>query len=148
MQHQLPYTKPWLANEDDRGVNAPLIHQQTISRLHFGLGLHYYQQHTIPYEPLTETMLSEESGPTPDLILYDAVNGQSPIIIEISGRRGFKSDLRKVIKLVEEEEYGILESFVYNYNTKQWLRYGKGDGRIATESSFSDILQLDLNSFL
>lgn len=49
---------------------------------------------------------------------------------------------------MEEDDYGILEGFVFNYKTQQWLRYRKGDGGQAIESSFSEVLQLDLNAFL
>ena len=37
---------------------------------------------------------------------------------------------------MEEDDYGILEGFVYNYKTEKWLRYRKGDGGQAIESSF------------
>ena len=62
--------------------------------------------------------------------------------------RGFKGDLKKVISLIDDESYSILEGFVYNYKTEKWLRYRKGDGGQAIESSFSEVLQLDLNAFL
>lgn len=143
-----PSGRPPQVREDDLGINAPLIHQQIISRLHFGLSLHYYQQLTIPYEPLTETMLGEESSPTPDLALYDASTEQFPVIIEICGTWGFKSDMVKVINLVDGDLYGIGEAFVYNYKTGQWLRYRKGDGGVATETAFSEVLGLDLSAFL
>ena len=44
--------------------------------------------------------------------------------------------------------YGIREGFMYNYKTHQWLRYRFGDGGLPTESSFSEILNLDLNTSL
>ena len=49
---------------------------------------------------------------------------------------------------MEDDDYGILEGFVYNYKTQQWLRYRKGDGGVATESAFSEVLQLDLKAFV
>lgn len=135
--------------EDDMGVNAPLLHQQIISRLHVELGILYYKNQSIPYEPLPETMLTEGYGnPVPDLLLFDHAAEQTRIIIEICQTSGQKSDLRKVIRLIEDEDYGILEGFVYNYKTQTWLRYRKGDGGQAAESSFSDVLNLDLNPFL
>lgn len=51
-------------------------------------------------------------------------------------------------QLIEDEDYGILEGFVYNYKTQRWFRYGKGDGDIPTESAYSTILNLDLAAFL
>lgn len=143
-----PRANKFVVHEDEMGVNAPLIHQQTISRIHVGLGILYYRDKTLPYEPLPETMLGEESSPTPDLILYDHETDQTRVVIEICHARGQKSDLKKVIRLIEEDDYGILEGFVFNYKTRQWLRYRKGDGGVAIESSISDVLQLDLSAFL
>lgn len=68
------------------------------------------------------------------------------MIIEVTHTKGVKTDPRKVIRLMEEDDYGILEGFVFNYKTQQWLRYRKGDGGQATESSFSGVLQLDLKT--
>lgn len=84
----------------------------------------------------------------PDLSLIDNSADETPVIIEVCKSKGQKDDLRKVIQLVDDGLYGIQEGFVYNYKTQQWLRYRKGDGGQATESSFSDVLNLDLNSFL
>ncbi len=134
---------------DDMGVNAPLIHQQIISRLHVGLGVLYYNQKAIPYEPLAETMLAEGYGnPVPDLLLYDHAAEQTRLVIEVCQTNGQKNDLKKIISQIEENEYGIQEGFVYNYKTGEWLRYKKGDGGVATVSSFSDLLGLDLGQFL
>ena len=94
-------------------------------------------------------MLTEGyATPVPDLILYDHQAEQTRVIIEICKNTGFKHDTSKVIHLIENQEYGILEGFVYNYKTSQWLRYHKGDGGQATESSFSDVLALDLSQFV
>ena len=58
------------------------------------------------------------------------------------------NDLRKIIYLIDDNDYGILEGFVYNYRTNQWLRYRKGDGGVATESSVSEVLGVDLGSMV
>jgi Uma2 family endonuclease len=124
------YTQPTgrsRVNEDDMGVNAPLAHQQVISRLHVELGILYYKQHSIPYEPLPETMLTEGYGnPVPDLLLFDHATEQTRLIIEVCQTSGQKNDLLKVVRLIEDNDYGILEGFVYNYRTKLWFRYRKG----------------------
>jgi hypothetical protein len=60
----------------------------------------------------------------------------------------FARHLVRVTRLIEDTDYGILEGVVYNYRAKLWFHYRKGDGGIITESSFFDILQLDLNGFL
>lgn len=94
-------------------------------------------------------MLTEEyAAPVPDVILFDHQTEQTLIIIEICKERGFRHDTSKVIKLIDEDNYGIQEGFVYNYKTEQWLRYRKGDGGLLTETAFSEILNLDLNQFL
>lgn len=131
----------------DDGTNAPRSHQRTIARLTAGL-YPLYRLGQIAYEPLPETMVGEYNSPTPDLILYDNATETTPVIIEICHYKGERNDLKKVIALIEEDYYGILEGFVYNYRTQKWFRYCKGDGGQATESSFSSVLNLDLNQFL
>lgn len=134
---------------NDDGVNAPLQHQQVISRLHVELGILYYKQQSIPYEPLPETMLTEGYGnPVPDILLYDHEAEKTRVIVEICQTSGEKSDLRKVIRLIEDEDYGILEGFVFNYKTRIWMRYRKGDGGQAIETAFSEILQVNLGQFI
>lgn len=130
------------------GVNGPIIHQSAIARLTAGL-YPLYRSGQIPYEPLPETMLNEGyASPVPDVILYDHETEQTRVIIEICKNSGLRHDTGKVIKLIEDEGYGILEGFIYNYKTNAWLRYRKGDGGQATESSFSEVLNLDLGLFV
>ena len=129
------------------GVNAPMDHQRIISKLNVGLGKLFYYDKSISLEPLPETMIDpSRTSPTPDLLLYDNEADRIPIIIEICHTLGLKRDLQKVYSLIESDLYDILEGFVYNYKTKEWFRYRKGD--LTESSSFSEILQLDLNSFL
>lgn len=131
----------------DDGTNAPIMHQHTIARLTAKL-YPFYEEGTITYEPLPEMMVGEYNSPVPDIILYDYTTEQAQVIIEVAHTRGFKSDLKRVINLIDEELYGIREGFVYNYKTNHWLRYCKGDGGVATESSFSEVLRLDLGPFV
>lgn len=134
--------------EDDMGVNAPIIHQSVIARLTAGL-YPLYQSGKIAFEPLPETMLTEGySSPVPDILLYDHQAEQAKVIVEVCQNNGLKHDTSKVIKLIEDNEYGILEGFVFNYKTQQWLRYRLGDGGVATNSSFSEVLQVDLSTFV
>ncbi len=132
------------------GSNAPLIHQRTIARLTAKL-YPYYEAGIIRYEPIPEMMVGEynsryDGPPTPGIILYDNATEQSLVIIEVTHTKGQKADLKKVIRLIDEDDYGILEGFVFNYKTRQWLRYRQGDSGVATESSVSDVLQLDLST--
>ncbi|MRS64247.1 hypothetical protein [Larkinella terrae] len=137
-----------MVHEDEMGVNAPFIHQRTIAQLTAGL-YPLYKTGKIPFEPLPEMMLTEGyATPVPDVLLYEYEKEQTRIIIEICQTSGQKRDLTKIIKLIDEDLYGILEGFVYNYKTAEWFRYRKGDGGLIENSSFSEILQLDLNSFL
>ena len=95
------------------------------------------------------TYSSRNDGPpTPDVILFDNVADQTRIIIEVCQTRGLTADLDKVIRLTDGGLYGILEGFVYNYKTQQWLRYRVGNGGLTEPTSFSEVLQLDLNAFL
>lgn len=132
---------------NDMGVNAPIIHQRTIARLTAKL-YPLYEAGELRYEPLPEMMLGEYSTPTPDVVLYDNETDQTPVIIEICQTRGAKGDLQKVIQLVDGQLYGIREGFVYDYKIQQWLRYTLGEGGVAVASSFSVVLQVDLNQFV
>lgn len=143
-----PLVSPSLAQED-QGVWAPVDHQRVISRLTIELGVLYHHKKTIPLEPLPETMLDEgKASPVPDLSLVDTTTDVTPIIIEVCKTTGQKGDSQKVVELIDDDLYGIREGFVYNYKTQQWFRYRFGDGGLLTESSFSEILNLDLNQFL
>ncbi len=143
-----PVASPSLVNEDF-GVWAPIDHQRVISLLTTGLGVLYYHRKIISLEPLPETMLDEgKVSPVPDVLLRDNETDETPIIIEVCKTTGQKGDLQKVIQLIDEDLYGIHEGFVYNYKTQRWLRYRKGDGGQATESSVSEVLNLDLSALL
>ncbi len=141
-------TKPSLAGED-LGIWAPVEHQRVISLLTMGLGVLYHREKAIPLEPLPETMLDEgKASQVPDVSLRDNEAAQTPVIIEVCHTNGLKGDLRKVIQLIDEDIYGIREGFIYDYRTGKWQRYCFGDGGLTTESSFSVVLNLDLNQFL
>lgn len=95
--------------------------------------------------PLPETPLAEGPDyPVPDVTLFNEATDETHVIIEVSTSRGMSSDLRKVIRLIEEDDYGILEGFVYNYTKHEWLRYCKGDGGEATATFYSDVMRVDL----
>ncbi|RRA99966.1 hypothetical protein [Larkinella rosea] len=144
-----PSTNPLSMVQEDQGVWAPVDHQRVIAKLTMGLGVLFHREKTIHLEPLPETMLDEgKVSLVPDILLRDNETAQTPIIIEICHTNGLKADLHKVIQLIDDGFYGILEGFIYDYRTYQWLRYRKGDGSLTENSSFSEILQLDLNSFL
>ena len=144
-----PKTNPLSLVNEDLGVWAPADHQRVIARLTMALGVLFYREKRIHLEPLPETMLDDaKASLVPDLSLVDNDHDQTPIIIEICKTKGQKDDIQKVIQLIDNDLYGIREGFVYNYKTHQWLRYRFGDGGLTTESSVSEILQLDLNQFL
>ncbi|MGA0560338.1 hypothetical protein ACO2Q8_26985 [Larkinella sp. VNQ87] len=144
-----PSTNPLPLVQEDQGVWAPVEHQRIIARLTVGLGVLFYREKTIDLEPLPETMLDEgKASLVPDISLRDAKTAQTPIIIEVCHTNGRKGDLHKIIQLIDQDFYGILEGFLYDYRTHEWFRYRKGDGGLTEPSSFSEILQLDLNSFL
>lgn len=142
-------TQPLPLVSDDMGVNAPLIHQQIIARLTMELGILCHKQRRIAYGPLPETMLAEGYGdPVADLLLFDHAAEQTRLIVEICQTNGQNNDLKKVIRLIDDSDYGIQEGFVYNYKTGEWFRYRKGDGGAITTSSWSDLLGLELGTLL
>lgn len=132
----------------DIGINASKEYQRIISKLTTGLGSLYYQEQKIALEPLPETMIDEgQTSRVPDVLLYDNEHQQTPIIIEVCHTTGVKNDTKKIIRLIEEFEYGIEEGFLYDYAAKQWLRYARGSD-VEPGNSHSEVLQLDLNKFL
>ncbi|QMW02216.1 hypothetical protein [Spirosoma foliorum] len=142
------FPKPLLVQEDD-GTNSPLDHQRVISKLTVGLGILFYRERAITLEPLPETPLGEGPGhQVPDVLLFDNEIQLTRIIIEVSQPRTANRDLKKVIHLIEDDDYGIEEGFIYNYHSKEWLRYCKGDGGAATVSSISDLMGVDLGKML
>lgn len=129
------------------GVNAPKAHQRVIGKLMLRLGILYYDENRIPYEPLPETMIDEDqTSPTPDILLFDNATRTNKVIIEVSGNTGQKKDFEKVKTLVED--YGVPEGFVYNYNTGTWYRYELGIGEDKQHPSFSKVLDYDLSKLL
>ena len=133
----------------EMGINAPKDHQRVISKLTTGLGNLYYQQQQISLEPLPETMLDEgQTSPVPDMLLYDNQQHITPIVIEVCHTSGVRNDIKKIVRLVDEFDYGIQEGFLYDYVANEWQRYRKGQAQPESGVSFSEVLQLDLNQFL
>jgi hypothetical protein len=135
--------------EDEMAVYGPKDHQRVISKLNTHLGQLYYVENSIQFEPFPETMLDEsKASPVPDLLLYDNETAESPIIVEVCNQEGLKKDLKKVMQLIDEDNYGIVEGYVYNYKNRQWHQYRKASGWVLDSPSFSNLLQLDLDLFL
>ena len=139
---------------DDMGTyvrvrHHPRIHQRIISKLDFGLRLLYQHEKRIHLEPLPETMVNEDqASATPDLILVDPETEFIHVIIEVCKTTGLKSDIQKVIKLLDNDLYDIKEGFIHDYKTGKWYRYKANSGGLVEESSWSEVLALDLNTFL
>ena len=131
------------------GINAPKAHQRIISKLTASLGHLFYHQHEIMLEPLPETQIDEgQSSPVPDILLYDNETYRTPIIIEICHPNGLNNDLKKIIRLIEENDYGIQEGFIYDYVRGLWSKYQKGVGQVVNKPSYSAILDIDLATLL
>jgi hypothetical protein len=130
------------------GTNSPKPHQRVIAALTAQLWI-LYRGGRLALEPLPETMLDEsETSPTPDLILYDNVREETPVIIEITHTNGVNNDLKKVRRLIDETEYGIVEGFVYNYKKNEWHKYQKGVGDVLDRPSFCQAINLDLATLI
>ncbi len=131
------------------GTNAPKPHQRVISKLLAHLSYRYYVEGSLLLEPLPETMLDEsQTSATPDIIFYDNVLEETPVIIEITHSTGLKNDLKKLRSLIEENEYGIEEGFVYDYKRNKWHKYKRGVGDIPDNPSFCEAINLDLATLL
>lgn len=129
----------------EMGINAPKAHQRIISKLMASLGHLFYHLKQIKLEPLPETQIDEgQSSPVPDILLYNNETYQTPIIIEICHPNGINNDLKKLKKLIDDNDYGIEEGFIYDYERSIWIKYTKLNGLISNNSSFSEILNMDL----
>jgi len=130
------------------GANSPKDHQRIITRLIIALG-NLHHQGIVRFEPFPETPLNEgEPSPVPDVSLYDNVLYETPVIIEINHAGGIKSDLVKVRKLIDENYYGIIEGFVYDYKRNQWHKYHRDKGDVTDAPSFCEAINLDLATLL
>ena len=145
--YEVKYPSSFIVHDD--GTNSPIAHQIIISKLTIELGILYYHKQAISLMPLPETPLGEGPGhQVPDVLLYDNQTEQTKIIIEVAQPRSAERDLYKIINLIENDHYGIEEGFVYNYHANEWLRYRKGDGGVATHSSVSELMGIDMGPFL
>lgn len=98
---------------------------------------------------MPETMLNEDqTSPTPDIILFDNVLSRTPVIIEVTHTTGVVGDIKKIQRLIEEDNYGIREGFVYDYKLNQWHKYKIGEGIITNRTSFCEAINLDLATLL
>ena len=84
----------------------------------------------------------------PDILLYDNETYKTPIIIEVCHPNGLNNDMKKIIRLIEENDYGIEEGFIYDYVRGMWSKYKKGVGKVVDNQSYSDILDMDLAGLL
>jgi hypothetical protein len=130
------------------GANSPKDHQRVISRLIIGLG-NLYSVGSLKLEPFPETPLNEgEPSPVPDVSLFDNVLYETPVIIEINHAGGIKSDIKKVQALIDEDNYGIVEGFIFDYKREEWHKYKRGEGIITEKPSFCETINLDLATLL
>ena len=133
----------------DTGINAPKAHQRTISKLTASLGHLFYHEHKISLEPLPETQIDEgQASPVPDILLYDNETYKTPIIMEICHPNGLNNDMKKIIRLIEDNDYGIEEGFIYDYVRGLWSKYVKDVGQVFDNQSHSKILDMDLAGLL
>ncbi len=130
------------------GVKAPKEHQRIIAKLIASLYARF-ESGAITLEPFPETQLNEgDVSPVPDILLYDNVLSETPVIIEITHTNGIRGDKKKIQRLIDADEYGIVEGFVYDYNKNEWHKYKKGIGIVTTNPSFCETLNLDLATLL
>lgn len=131
------------------GINAPKEHQRIISKLTTGLGILFYHEGSIELEPLPKTMIDEgQTSPVPDVSLYNNKTYQTPVIIEVCHPNGVKNDFKKVQRLINEFDYGTVEAFVYDYVNNTWQKYSKEHGAHTENTSYSDVLKIDLASLI
>ncbi len=129
--------------EIEMGHLATINHQRAIKKLIFGLEK-LYLSNEIPFEPLPETDIDpgNPDSKCPDVILQDNINSTVPVVIEVATNRGWKTDLLKLRRLIDETDFGIVEGFVLNFETNVWHKYSKHDNT-SEIMSFSNVLNID-----
>ncbi len=136
-----------MITEIEMGHLATVHHQRAIKKLVFGLE-QLYRNGATTLEPLPETDIDPGSPESkcPDLILQNNEDATVPVVIEVATNRGWKTDLAKMRRLIDETEYGIQEGFVLNFEKNEWHKYSKTAGEITDSPYWSDVLQLDLRT--
>ena len=130
------------------GINAPWTHQRIIAKLLIRLGTMFYDG-VIQLEPLPEAMLDEDkTSPVPDILLHDNVLDQTRVIIEVTRTKSTKADFKKIKLLIDADDYGIQEGFVYDYKLNVWHKYKRGVGEVLDKPSFCEAISLDLANLL
>ncbi len=123
------------------GINAPRAHQRAIGIMMGSLAQMYYKQGLIALEPFTKMMLDDsKTSPVPDISLYDNVLEQTPVIIEVTHTGMVQSDLRKIMRLIVSDDYGIIEGFVYDYKRREWHKFDKTKGDILDTPSWCEAI--------
>ncbi len=125
--------------------NAPKEHQAIVTRLIHGLTEIYLKNRTALF-PYPETMIDEgQTSPAPDILLYDHKLEKTFLIIEVTHSTGVKKDTAKVLNLMKD--YEVQEGFVYDYKKNVWHKM-KSNLSEAVDSSFSEVLNINLNTLL
>lgn len=128
------------------GINAPRIHQATITRLIHGLMSLYVARKTELFA-YPETMIDEsETSPVPDVMLVNPETDLTEVILEITHTQGVAKDVQKLQNLMET--YRVPEGFVYDYKRKAWRKFRLGVGEVTGNPSFCEAVGYDLNEFL
>lgn len=135
--------------ETEMGHLATLHHQRAIKRLIVGLD-RLNREGKTNLEPLPETDIDpgNPESKCPDVIMRDNELLVVPVIIEVATHLGCRTDFKKMRSLVDETEYGIVEGFVYDFQSDTWMKYSREHG-VATENpSWSEVLAVDLRQVL
>lgn len=94
-------------------------------------------------------MLDDDKiSPTPDISLYDNVLENTPVVIEVTRTFMVQTDIKKVRALIDSRDYGIVESFFYDYKLSEWHNNHCDKGNITDEPSFCEAINLDLATLL
>lgn len=131
----------------DMGHLATLDHQRSIKKLIVKLDKLYEAGH-FNYEVLPEADIDPGNSESkcPDIQFRDNENLSVPVIIEVSTHFGWRSDFRKLKKLIDETEFGIQEGFVLDFVTGEWHKYSKQGGEDLKRPYWSDVLNLDMRT--
>ncbi len=140
---------PVQAAEIETGNLSTLDHQRVIKKLIVKLD-RLFEEGKFNFEVLPEADIDPGNSESkcPDIQFRDNENLSVPVIIEVATHFGWRSDFRKLRKLIDETEFGIQEGFVLDFQTREWHKYSKQGGGDLKRPFWSDVLKMDMRSLL
>lgn len=100
-----------------------------------------YQRKTITSEPLPVAYSSNFSS-VADIICFNPTNNKVNTLIKLCEKSHQKDAYHQFSKFIADNNFGVEEGFIYNYETREWLRIWRG---VKTGDTRSRELNLEMS---